>query len=177
MTPCDRRINLAPSHERSVEKKEGIVKKRISIFIGFLLGCGAVYGADVSVLLDSTNGASGFVVADARTNERVRVTSLGETTINNALNVYFDVEGIMGIRGSVSIGGGQDVQVGSLANGYWNGVGIGYLANGSIRGAAVGHQANGADYGAAFGYSAAGTNYGAAMGESADACHDGAAVG
>ena len=106
--------------------------KWIGLFACAVIGTGAALGADVAVILDSNDGSSRFGVYDAQTAQLARVASDGVATFSNEVRVVRPVDGASGPRQAVSIGGGEDVQVGEGADGYLMGTGLGAYAVGTV---------------------------------------------
>ena len=112
-----------------------------------------VNAADIEAYLDSTNGSSVFVALDADSNVVLSVKSDGEMSLRGTLSVSNYVNrNYGGFRSVMTIGGGDDVEIGSGANGYDEGAAVGRGAKGQNGGAAVGQLAKGQDHGAALGY-------------------------
>lgn len=137
----------------------------------------AAAGANVSVILDSNDGSSRFGVYNAQTAQLMRVTSDGVATFSNEVSVIRQVNGAGGLRPAVSIGGGEDLQVGDGADGYTMGTGVGAYAIGARMGVAVGHSAEGHDSGTAVGMMSVGYDFGTAAGREAIGTNRGVAVG
>ena len=142
-----------------------------------MIGASIVQGADVAVILDSIDGSSRFGVYNAQTAQLVRVASDGMAMFSNEVQIVRPVDGASGPRPAISISGGEDVQVGESADGYFMGTGFGAFADGAQMGAAVGHSAEGYDSGTAAGMMAVGYGYGAAVGRESAGTNFGAAVG
>ena len=161
-------------------------------------------GAGVSNNVDSSAFLRGTLYLDGGTAVLYRATfgsgawtSLGDSfvkktgdTMTGPLNIVTNVNRGAGARPMVIIGGGEDIEIGLGANGYWfgvaagsnanaysSGVALGYEADGSREGVAVGYKANGKWDGAALGWSANGLTNGTALGRQAQAANGGAAVG
>jgi len=132
------------------------------------------------------------VLGDTSTNyvQKKGDTMSGLLSISNALRVYTEQNRVATVRPMLIIGGGEDVEIGSGANGYFGGAAVGFIANGYSGGAAlgygaraqnsavgIGHTANGMDYGVAIGSDALGTNYGVSVGRSSEGTDNGAALG
>ena len=147
------------------------MKKRILIVLALSSLGMNVCAADIRAVADTTNGSSAFVVTDARTNQRLRVQSDGIVLVSNTVNRGY------GDRTMIPIKGGDDVEIGTGADGYFEGVAVGRSANGQNSGLGVGRLADGAEYGAAVGCEANGRQYGAALGRGARAEYSGVAVG
>ena len=144
---------------------------------GLVIWAAGVSGADVSVILDSSDGSSRFGVYNAQTVQLARVASDGVATFSNEVQVVRAVPGAMGSRLAVSVGGGEDVQEGESADGYFMGTAVGAYADGAEMGTAVGHSAEGAGNGTAVGMMALGHGSGAAVGREASGTNFGVAVG
>lgn len=122
-------------------------------------------------------GASAFAL-DGNFVRKTGDTMTGDLTIRSAsLLISNYVDRGDGPRSVARIGGGQDVEIGSEANGYWYGAAVGMNANGYSGGAAVGPSANAAVDGVGVGDGAIGPNYGVAVGASSDGSDGGTAVG
>ena len=88
----------------------------------------------------------------------------GSLWLATNLNIFYSVDGIMGLKSMIGIAGGDGIEIGNQAHGYWEGVAIGLNANGSEQGVAVGSSANGMGAGVAIGHQAVGNSVGIGIG-------------
>ena len=136
-----------------------------------------VNAADMEAYLDSTNGGSAFVVRNANSNAVLSVKSDGDMRLHGTLSVSDDFNRGWGLKSMLILRGGDDVEIGNEANGYFNSVAVGYHANGYFHGAAVGYLANGFWYGSTLGRESSGRWNGAAVGNQANGQSYGVAAG
>ncbi len=141
-----------------------------------------VRAADMEAVLDSDDGSSAFVVKDSGDAVKASIASDGQTVITGTLTVQtnvvaqHDADRGLGARSMLTIGGGNDVEIGSGADGYYFGTAVGFEAKARSSGTAVGYQANATNTGVAVGDRALGANGGTAIGNMAIG-NDGTAVG
>jgi len=115
-------------------------------------------------------------------------TMTGTLTVQTNISASYSYTDMWGTRELLTINGGDDVQIGNEANGYYYGVAVGFQANGYQSGAAAGAYANGSggvamgyqanNYaGVAVGFQANGYGAGAALGRAANGQDSGVAIG
>lgn len=126
------------------------------------------YATGTPVYAETDPTGTGYV-------QKVGDTMTGTLTVQTNVSFNYSANRGAGAMNMLTIGGGDDVEIGNGANGYQLGAAVGYQANGRQSGAAMGYQANGSS-GAAIGYQADGGTDGAAVGSRANG-HTGAAVG
>ncbi len=137
----------------------------------------AAGAADMKAVLDSSDGSSAFRIQDSDSNDVLAVTSDGQATLTGRASLSDTADRGWGPRTMLPISGGEDVEIGVGANGYYNGVAVGYHADGYYYGTAVGRDAIGGTQGAAVGHAANGQGNGAALGRNANGCLWGATLG
>jgi hypothetical protein len=128
------------------------------------------FGSGAWTSLGGGETATGFV-------RKTGDTMTGRLTSPTNLSLRSEEFRVATLRGMVSIGGGDDVEIGAGANGYNQGAAVGGTANGYDYGAALGSGANGQNHGVAVGNNATGFSFGVSVGAESMATNRGTVVG